>query len=150
MLQVRVLRLGYRVVIDIDHVIQHAHCGLDGALQFLGIQTGLGDVVDQIDRAQVAHGDLILAGVQRDLGAQVGGVDGAHMLLRRAHITGILESDPWMTGFKQHGQHLAPQILGAHGLVDFHLAGSGLALVFFVSLFECHAVQIMQIRYIVG
>jgi hypothetical protein len=45
----------------------------------------------QVDRAQVADGDLVIAGVERDLGAQVGRVHHAHVLLRRAHVAGSLK-----------------------------------------------------------
>jgi hypothetical protein len=81
----------------------------------------------QVDRAQVAHGDLGVVGVERDLGAQVGAVHDADVLLRRAHVAGVLEGDPGMAGFEQHRQHLAPQVLGRHALEELDLAAVALA-----------------------
>jgi hypothetical protein len=70
---------------------------------------GLFHVREHVDRAQVAHGDLGLARVERDLGAQVGAVHGADVLLRRAHVARILERDPRMPRLEEHREHLAPQ-----------------------------------------
>ena len=56
----------------------------------------------QIDRTQIAHRDFVIIGIQRDLGAKIGAMHYADVLLRRTDIAWILESDPRMSGFKQH------------------------------------------------
>ncbi len=100
----------------------------------------------QIDRAQVAHGDLVVVGVQGDLGAQVGAVHHAHVLVGVAHVAGILEGDPGMAGLEQHGQHLAPQAQGGHLLEHLDLAARGLLFVARVGGFERLAEQVVQVR----
>jgi hypothetical protein len=122
-LEVGVLRLRHRVVVDVDHVVEHAHGGVHGALQLGGVQLAVDDVVRQVDRAQVANGDLVLVGVQGDLGAQVRAVDHAHVLLRAAQVARVFEGQPWVAGFEQHGQHFAPQVFGLDGLEQLDLAG---------------------------
>ena len=60
----------------------------------------------EVDRTQVAHRDFVIVGIQGYLGAQIGAMHHADVLLRRADIAGILESDPWMAGFKQHADSI--------------------------------------------
>ncbi len=146
-LEVGVACLRYRVVVDVDDVIEHAHGGLHGAAEFLDIQLAVDDVVDQVDRTQVADGDLVLVGVQGDLGAQVGAVDHAHVLLRAAQVARVLEGQPRVAGFEQHGEHLAPQVLGGDGLEQLDLAVAGHGFVVLVALFEGAAGQVVQVRY---
>ena len=119
--QVGGLGLGHRVVVDVDHVVEHAHCGAHGVLQLLQVEAVFVDVLGQVDRAQVADRDLVLVGVEGDLGAQVGGVHYPHMLLRRAQVAGILEGHPGVAGLEQHAQHLAPQVFRLEGLEQFEL-----------------------------
>ena len=83
----------------------------------------------QVDRAEVAHRDLVGAGVQRDLGAQVARVHDADVLLRRAHVAGVLERDPRMPGLEQHRQHPAPQVGRRDLLEQLDLAARRLVLV---------------------
>ena len=63
------------VVVDVDHVVEHAHGRFDGALQFgvvdLFAVGAVHQVLWQVDRTQVAHRSFGVAGVQSDLGAQV-------------------------------------------------------------------------------
>ena len=47
--QVRVTRRRHRVVVDVDNVIEHPYCGIDGALQFDQIKTVFIDVLGQVD-----------------------------------------------------------------------------------------------------
>ena len=91
MAQVGVPRFFHGVVIDVNHIVQHAHRRGDGFLQLGVIQHqgaavhtfGSGfQMLQQIDRAQIAHRSFRVAGVERDLGAQVAGVHHANMLLR--------------------------------------------------------------------
>ena len=71
MAHVRGARLRHRVVVDIDHVVEHAHRRADGSLQLRHVQLAVDQMLRQVHRAQVAHGDFVARRVQRDLGAQV-------------------------------------------------------------------------------
>ena len=73
----------------------------------------------------------------------------AAMLLRRAQVARIFEGHPWMTGLKDHAQHLAPQVLCFQGFVELELAASRHLFVVLVALLECGAVKIMEIGDII-
>ena len=64
------------VIVDVDHVVQHAHGGVYGALEFVVVKFFAGGAVfemaHQIDRTEVANGSLGVAGVERDFSTQVG------------------------------------------------------------------------------
>ena len=143
--QVGVARLLHRVVVDVDDVVEHAHRGGHGALELGMVDRAVLDVVHQVHRAEVADRDLGRPGVERDLGAQVARMHHARMLLRRAHVAGVLEGDPGMAGLEQHRQHLAPQVGGAHGLEQLDLAARGLGLVGGVGLLEGAAELVVQV-----
>ena len=76
MAQIRVTRFFHGVVVDVDHVVEHAHRGRDGALEFVVVQffavRAFDQVLRQIDRAEVTDCGFGIAGVQRDFGTQVG------------------------------------------------------------------------------
>src|SRR5690606_22073519 len=146
-LEVRVTRLRHAVVVDVDNVIEHADRGAHGAFQLGGVQLAVLDVVRQVDRAQVADGDFVGIGVQGDLGAQVGAVDHAHVLLRAAQVARVLEGDPRVAGLEQHREHLAPQVLGLNNLVQLDLAVLDQGFVVLVALLEGLAGQVVQVRY---
>ena len=54
----------------------------------------------QIDRAEVAHRDLAIRGIQCYLGTQIGAVNHTDVLLWAADIAWILEGHPRMARFK--------------------------------------------------
>jgi hypothetical protein len=109
---------------------------------------GLDHVREHVDRAEVAHGDLGLARVERDLGAEVARVDRADVLLRRAHVAGVLERDPRMPGLEEHREHLAPQLHRGKLLVELQLAARGLVLVALVRLLERVAELVVQVGHV--
>ena len=148
--QVRVLGLLHRVVVDVDHVVEHPHRGLDGLLQLGVVQRAVRDVLQQIDRTQVAHCGLGVAGVERDLGAQVAGMHHAGMLLGRPHVAGVLERDPGVAGFEQHRQHLAPQIGGGNSAGRLDFAACRLRLVGHIGLLEFGTKLVVQVGHVVG
>src|SRR5690606_26735682 len=149
-LDVGVTRLRYAVVVDVDHVIEHAHGGLDGLLQLDQVEaTFAGYVLCHVHRAQVTHGNFILAGVQGDLGAQVRAVDHANVLLRRTQVARILEGHPRVAGFEQHRQHLAPQVGGRDALEQFQAAVAGFRFVLEIFFLEGAAVQVVQVWHVV-
>src|SRR5690606_9624729 len=146
-LEVGVTRLRHAVVVDVDDVIEHAYRGAHGARKLLSVQLAIDDMVRQVDRAQVADGDFVGVGVQGDLGAQVGAVDHAHVLLRAAQVARVLEGDPRVAGLEQHREHLAPQVLGLNNLVQLDLAVLDQGFVVLVALLEGLAGQVVQVRY---
>ena len=143
--QIRITRLLHSVVIDVDHVIEHAHCSVDGFLQLVVIKLAIFHVRRQIDRAQIADSDFGIIGIQRDLGAQVGTVNHAHVLLGRANIARILEGDPGMASLEQHREHLAPQIQRLNFLEQLELATGGLCFVAQISGLEFLAKLVVQV-----
>ena len=104
----------------------------------------------QVHGTEVAYGDLVGTGVQGDFRAQVRAVHHAPMLLGRAQIARVLERDPGVAGFEQHGEHLAPELLGRDFLeqLDFALLCEGFVML--VAFTEGVAVQVVQIRRIAG
>jgi hypothetical protein len=104
----------------------------------------------QVHRAQVADRGFGVAGVERDLGAQVGRVHDAGMLLGRADIAGVLEGDPGMARLEQHRQHLAPQVGGRQGATGLDLATGCALFVGDVGAFELHAELVMQVGHAGG
>src|SRR5690349_21174500 len=100
MLQIGITRFGDSIEIDIDDIVQHAHRYAYGSLELGCVQFAILDVRCEVDRAQIAHGDLVIVGVQRYLGTKIGAMHYPDMVLRRPDIAGVLESNPWMTGFE--------------------------------------------------
>ena len=79
------------------------------------------------DGAQVADGGLLGARIERDLRAEVGGVDDADVVLRGADVAGVLEGNPRVAGLEDHPEHLLPELDGRHLLAeDFAFLGAGL------------------------
>ena len=107
-------------------------------------------VREQVHRAQVADGDLGVAGVERDLGAEVGAVHGADVRLRRAHVARILEGDPRMPGLEEHRQHLAPELHRRKLLEELQLAARRLVFVARVRFLEPAAPLVVQIGHVGG
>ncbi|MDT4875528.1 hypothetical protein FQZ97_1109020 [compost metagenome] len=107
-------------------------------------------VLEQVDRAQVADRGFGVAGVERDLGAEVGTVHHAGVLLRAAYVAGILEGDPGVAGLEQHREHLAPHVGGGQFTVGLDLAACGLFFVGHVSLLEVGTKAVVQIGHVVG
>src|SRR5690606_1235581 len=99
----------------------------------------------KVDRPQVANGDFSVAGVKRDLGAKVGTVYDADVLLWRTDVAWIFERQPGVAGFEQHGQHLAPQRYSRDGLEQRYFAADRLGLVCGVGFFEFDAVLVVQV-----
>ena len=74
----------------------------------------------------------------------------ASVLLWRAQIAGVLERDPGVPGFKQHAEHLAPEVLCLDAFKQFDVAAIGTFFVFSVRGLECGSVQVMQVGHIIG
>ena len=58
------------------------------------------------------------------------------VLLRRPHVASILEGDPGVTGFKEHGEHFSPKIRRLNGLAGRDLASFGLFFIDHIGLFK--------------
>ena len=148
MLHVRITRLGGGVVVDVDHVVQHPNGGADGLSDKFLIERAILEVGSEVYRSEIAHGGFIGAGIEENLGAEIGAVHHARVILRRANIGGILECDPRMARLEEAHQYLAPEILGFHSLEELNLARFGHGLVFLVAFLERRAVEIVQILHI--
>ena len=107
-------------------------------------------VLAQIDGAQVADRSFDVGCVERDLGAQVAGVHHAGVLLRRSDVAGILERDPGMPGFEQHGQHLAPKIAGLNGAVGLDFSARSFLLIDHIGILKRCSKQVVQVRHAIG
>ena len=148
MLHVRVACLGCGVVVDVDHVVQHPNGGADGLGDKFLIERAVLEVGGKVYGAKVANGGFLGAGVEENLGAEIGAVYHARVILRRADIGRILESDPRMARLEEAHQHLAPEILGFHSLEELKLARFGHGFVFLVAFLERRTVEIVQILHI--
>jgi len=71
------------------------------------------------------------------------------MILRTAHITGILERDPRVPGFEENLEHLLPQIDRRHPLAP-DLALIHHLLVGNIAFLERGTVEVVQVRNFVG
>ena len=147
--QVRRPRLRNRVEVHVDHVVQHPHRGAGGAPQPLVVDAVDGDVPREVDRAEVADRDLVGAGVQRDLGAQVRRVHDPGVPLRRADVARVLERDPRVPGLEQRGEHPPPQVHRADLPEHPDLAALGGGLVVPVALGELRAEELVQVTDLV-
>jgi hypothetical protein len=114
------------------------------------IQRAVLHVRGEVHRAEVADGDLIVGGVQANLGAQVGAVHHADVALRAAQVAGVLEGHPGVPGLEQHREHLAPQVDGLDLLEHLDLAARGLRLVLGVALREGLADEVVQVAGLAG
>ena len=103
------------------------------------------EVREQVDRTEVADSNFRIVRVERDFGAEVRAVHDADMLLGRADIAWILERDPGMPGFKQHRQHLAPEVDGRHLLEKRQLAAGRLFFVTKIGVFKRLADLVVQV-----
>ena len=103
---------------------------------------------EQIDRAEVANRDFRFTCVERDLGAQIGAVNRADMLLRRAHVACILERDPRMAGFEQHRQHLPPELHRGKPLEELQFPPGDAVLVTPIRFLERLSPFVVEIRHV--
>ncbi len=69
----------------------------------------------------------------------------ANMLLRATQVTWIFECDPWVTCFKQHAQHFAPQVGGRQLFEVTNFTACRFFFVLGVGLLKCQTGQIVQI-----
>ena len=103
-----------RVVVDVDDVVEHAHRGarpscLQLGLVELAVRAGAAARLTE-PRLQTAISSSLVLSV---ISVHRFDVHDADVLLRRAHVAGVLERDPRMPGLEQHRQHLAPQVCAA-------------------------------------
>ena len=76
-------------------------------------------------------------------------MDHAGMLLRRADVAGVLECDPRVPCFEQHGEHLAPQVCRRHRAAWRQFSTRHFGFVGDVGFFKFSAEFVVQIRHIV-
>ncbi len=148
--EVRVPRLGDRVEVDVDYIIEHPHGSLHRRRQTLAVDPGRRHVRGEVHRAEVAHRRLVAARVEQDLGAEVGAVHHARVVLRAADVRRVFPREPRMPGLEEHGEHLPPEVERLHALRSRYLARVGRGLVAHVALAEGCAVEVVQIGDVVG
>ena len=118
---IRRARLGRGVVVDVDHVVQHTDGRAHGAGDEFLIEFAVLDMRGEIHRAEIAHRGFFGAGVEQNFRAKIRAVHHTHVILRRAHIRGILERDPRMPRFEKAHQHFAPEIFRLNGFGVWNL-----------------------------
>ena len=97
----------------------------------------------EINRSQVAHSNLLLRGVKKNFSTKIRTVNDADMILRRADIRGVFESDPGVACFKKHAEHFPPEL---HSFNTLKKANVSLVSLFFVrgiARFESCAIKIV-------
>src|SRR5690625_7578984 len=72
----------------------------------------------------------------------------ANVLLRRANIARVFESEPRVTSFKEHGEHFAPQRLGRNSFMQRNFAISGLGLVGGISFLELFTAFVVEVGHL--
>ena len=138
-----------RIEIHINHIIEGTDRNPDGVPEFFVINfTILGKVGIEHHRTEVTNGCFILSGIQGDLGAKVGTVNDPGMILRTAYITGILEGDPWVAGFKKHLEHGFPKINRWH-TVPPDLTFFCLGFVLDIFFLKCVSVKVVQVWHFI-
>jgi len=139
-----------RVEVDVDDVIEGADGDRDGLTEHRMVDAAIGlEVRVEDDGAQIADGGLLGTRVERDLGAEIGGVDDADVILRGADVAGVLEGDPRVAGLEDHPEHLLPEFDGRHLLAE-DLTLLSTSLVSDVALLEIGAEGLVQVRSLVG
>ena len=139
-----------RVEVDIDDVVEGTHRDRDGLAEHRMVDTAIGlEMGVEDDGSEVADRGFLSARVERDLGAKVGGVDNADVVLRGTDIARVLEGDPRMARFKNHPEHLLPKLEGGHLLTE-NLTLLGEGFVGDVAFLEVGAEGLVQIRDFVG
>ena len=76
-------------------------------------------MLGKVNRAKVADGDFIFAGVQGDFCTQIRRVNHADMLLWATQVAWVFKGDPRVACFEQHRQDLAPQVCRFYALEQF-------------------------------
>ena len=134
-----------RIVVDVDDVIEHPHGGAHGLLQQGEVKAVLVDVEREPDGTEIADGGLLSGGVEQDLGAEIGAMDDAGVILRGAQVGGILEGDPRVPRLENHREDLAPDGGGLDTLEKSDLAAISHRLVVGIALLEGTAVEVVKI-----
>ncbi len=149
MFLIGILRFVRWVEVDVNHVVQHSHCGADCFFQHRKIQLSVNDVSQQIDRAEITDRSFRWRCVEQNLCAEIAAVNHADVILRRTQIRWIFPGDPRMTGFEQTSQHLSPQLKSWQLLEHADFACFSHLLVLNVSSFEGFADQIVKVWHFV-
>ena len=68
-----------------------------------------------------------------------------NMLLWRANVACVLKGNPWVTGFKKHSQHLAPQASCLNFFEKLNFTACCLGFIFQIGTLKLGTKFIMQI-----
>lgn len=147
---VAALGLGHGVVVDVDDLVEVQRGVVGYLVELLVVEeqvTGLvgAHVAGEGQRGEVADRNFVLVGVLHNLGAEVGALDGAQVLLVALAVGGVLEQHVGRAGLGLAFQNGEPQLLGLDGF-----AALAFALVLEVELLELGAVAGVEARALVG
>ena len=138
------------VEVDVDDIIEGTDRDLDGVAELFVIEVAIGiEVRVEHNGAEITDSGLIGAGVERDLGAEIGAMDDAAVVLRAADVARIFKGDPWVAGLEDHTEHDFPEV-NRGTLLPEDFAALGHGFVFAVALFEGLTVELVEIRCLVG
>ncbi len=70
------------------------------------------------------------------------------MLLGAANVARVFESNPGVSGFKQHGENFSPQLGCFHGFEQLQIATRGFLFIAHIGFLEGFAIQVVKIRYV--
>ncbi len=147
-------RLRNRQTVDVDQVVEMPDAHADGVFQALPVElladradpVGV-DVGGDVDRRQVADGDVLFVLRQADLGAEVRHVDRTGVVVERPQVDRVLPGQPRVRGRLERHQDLAHLLLGRDLPEVPDLAVLGQGDVLGVALAERLAVELRQVRH---
>ena len=147
MAHVGVAGLFHGVVVHVNDAVQVARGVVGDVVEKLVVEHTVARVheLGQGDGGQVADGHFVLGGVLHDLRAEVGGADGAEVLLVGFLVGSVLVEHVGRTGFDLCFDDFVPDDPGRH-----RFAGHASALVVFVHGLEFSTVNVLKTGALVG
>ncbi len=104
-------------------------------------------VTGQVDRRQVADGDVVLVLRKGDLGAEIGEVDRAGVVVQRSVVDRVLPAQPRVAGGLEGDEDRFELLPCGDLLEQAHLAGIRLGDVLVVLGRKCLAVQLVEVLH---
>ena len=96
------------VEINIDDVVEHSNCNLNGLFNLLDVEFAVRDMVAKVDAAQVANRGFVLARIQQNFGAKITTVDHTAVILRRTEVGGVFPGNPWVSRHEYPREQFPP------------------------------------------
>ena len=138
------------IEVNIDHIIKCAHGDADRLAELFVVEVAIFiEVRVEHDGTEVTDSGFFVAGVECDLGAEIGTVDDAAVILWATDVARIFESDPRVTSLEDHLEHGLPEI-DRLALLPEDFAALGHGFVFAVAFLEGFAVKLVEVGAFVG